>query len=410
MNKKYLKFPSTSITQGYELLPQDFKDCFWTDLELKTKEFMKYALELGLEYEIDEVLGARRYERNEKRLGVRNGYRTRKVIWTSLFGKITDFSVPRAKGVIFKSRILQPYKRRTTKFDEGVLTFYVTGQSTRRIRDAFRRVFGNNFSHSTVSTILQKLQEKLNIWRQKRIDKKYYALVLDGVWLNVRTTPKYIKKLDKKTTKGVILTAMGITEEGKKEIVGFKFAYSEKTELWEGLLLDLVNRGLQLKENGIIVRDDCPGLKAAIDLVFPYIKQQHCVFHFISGSLSHLKHIKHAKEVKKDLSLVYKLSKNKKTAIKLIKNFYVKWRYIEPKLIKYINKHFSETIVYLEYPVNFHSAIKTTNYLERSFKQINRKIYDVGIFPNFYSCERIFFLEVLELNYKLTKEKPFYVS
>ncbi len=42
--------------------------------------------------------------------------------------------------------------------------------------------------------------------------------------------PEYIKNFDKKTTKGVILTVMGITEDGKKEIIGFKFAYSESTE------------------------------------------------------------------------------------------------------------------------------------------------------------------------------------
>jgi len=32
------------------------------------------------------------------------------------------------------------------------------------------------------------------------------------------------------------------------------------------------------------------------------------------------------------------------------------------------------------------------------------------VFPNFYSAERIFFLEILELNYKLTGEAPFYVN
>jgi putative transposase len=410
MNKKYLKFPVTSIAQAFEFLPQDFKDCFWDEFELKMKEFYKYALETCLDYEAEEVIGAKKYERNEIRQGVRNGYRTRKVLHTSVIGKITDFKVPRLKGKVYKSKILEPYKRRTSKFDEGILTFYVKGQSTRRIRDGFKRVFDNSFSHTTVSTILKKLQEKLNIWRKRKIEKKYYALIMDGIWLNIRTIPKYIKKIDKKTTKGVILTVMGITKEGTKEIIGFKFAHSEKTEMWEGLLLDLIERGLQIAEDGIIVRDDCPGLKAAIDLTFPYIKQQSCVFHFIAGSISHLKHIRYAKEVKKDLSYVFKLSKNQKAAIRLMRNVCEKWKYKEPDLIKYINNHFSETISYLQFPEDWHCALKTTNYLERTFRQINRKIYDVGVFPNFYSAERIFFLEILELNYKLTGEKPFYVN
>jgi len=103
-----------------------------------------------------------------------------------------------------------------------------------------------------------------------KIEKQYFALILDGIWLNLRTVPKYIKNLDKKTTKGVILTAMGITEDGKKEIIGFRFAYSESTANWEGLLLNFIQRGLKVPK--IIVRDDCPDLKAAIDLSFPYVK------------------------------------------------------------------------------------------------------------------------------------------
>lgn len=410
MNNKYLKFPSVSIAQAFKDLPQDFKDCFWDAFENEAKNFIKEALEICLDYEAEDIIGAKKYERSIRRQGERNGYRIRKVLHTAIFGKIKDFKVPRVKGVIYKSNILEPYKRRTSKFDKGILTFYVTGQSTRRIRDAFSRVFGNTFSHTTVSEILKKLEEKLNIWRKRRIDKRYYALILDGIWLNVRTVPKYIKKLEKNTTKGVILTAMGITENGEKEIIGFKFAHSEKEEIWEGLLLDLVERGLQIAEDGIIVRDDCPGLKSAIDLTFPYIKQQYCLFHFIAGSINHLKHIKYAKEIKKDLSSIYELSKNQKTAIKLLRNICYKWKDKEPNLIKYIDNHFYQTITYLQYPEHWHSAIKTTNYLERAFRQINRKIYDVGVFPNFCSAERIFFLEILELNYKLTKEKPFYVS
>jgi len=409
MNKKYLEFPSTSIAQAYRFLPQDFQDDFWSDLDLKAKEFYKYALEVGLEYEVDELLGASKYERANERKGVRNGYRKRKVIHTTI-GVISNFKVPRVEDIIYESRILLPYVRRTTKFDEAILTMYVKGQSTRRIRDSFKRIFGNKFSHATVSAILQKLQEKLDIWRKRTINKEYFALVMDGIWLNLRTVPKYIKKLDKKSTKGVILTVMGITRDGEKEIIGFKFAYSEKTENWEGLLLDLVERGLKVTTDGIIIRDDCPGLKDAIDLVFPYTKQQSCVFHFIAGSVRHLKHIKNAKKVKKDLSYVYRTSKNQKEAIKLMGGVCRKWAKREPDLIKYINKHFKDTIIYLEYPEKWHKKLKTTNHIERAFRQINRKLYDVGVFPNFYSAERIFFLEILELNYKLTGEAPFYVN
>ena len=110
-------------------------------------------------------------------------------------------------------------------------------------------------------------------------------------------------------------------------------------------------------------------------------------------------------------NLGYKQSKNQNQAIKNIKKFIKKWYYKEPKLIKYINKHFYNTIRYLEYEdKEWQAKIKTTNYLERTFREIGRKIKDVGVFPNIYSAERIVFLQIMELNYKFTGEVPFYVS
>jgi transposase-like protein len=409
-NNKYLDSFKSSIAQGFRNLPQDFQDCFWSDVELRVKELIKDLLETALEYEVETIIGTKKYSRSSLKKCYRNGFRTRKKVLTSL-GAIENLKKPRIRDIIYESKILGNYQRYCTKFDKAIFNFYLKGMSCRRIRDTFERVFNTYFSHNQVSEMLKKLQEKLDIWRKQNINDIYDALIMDGIWINVKTLPKLIRKTMKKLTKGVILAVMGLKKDGTKKIVGFKLCNSESQSNWEGLLNDLASRGLKLNENAILVHDGCEGLISAIDFVFPYAKTQHCVFHFIKGTIQHIDNKNNYNKVKKDLSAVYKQSKNQNQAIKNIKKFIKKWYYKEPKLIKYINKHFYNTIRYLEYEdKEWQAKIKTTNYLERTFREIGRKIKDVGVFPNIYSAERIVFLQIMELNYKFTGEVPFYVS
>lgn len=405
---KSLELPKASIAEGFRKLPEDFLDCFWSDMKFRARDFLKNTLELTLNYEAELAIGAGKYQRAKERKGYRNGTRNRKVLYTDVFGKIKNFSIPRVEGVVFKSKVLQPYKRRTSDFETAILNFYVRGQSTRRLRDSFKAMFGTDFSHNMVSEILQKLQAKLESWRRRTLEKEYIALVVDGVWLNLRTVPQFIKKGLKNGTKGVVLAVMGIRENGDKEIVGFKIARSESEAEYSGLFLDLIDRGLKLKRNGLIIHDGFPGLEASIALNFPYHKKQLCVFHFIASTITKIRHQKYSKKIKKDLSDIYRLSLKQKQAVSALKKFCLKWRNIEPILIKYVNNIFSRTLTYLDYEPEYHRMFKTTNYLERSFKQIKRKIRDIGVFPNMRSAERIFFLEVLHLNFGFTGEKPFY--
>lgn len=408
MNQKYLRFPAVSIAKALDSMPDEFYTNFWDSFEQNIKDFAKDSFEAFLDCEADEVIGAKKYARSSERKGYKNGYRPRKILRTSLFGDIRNFKVPRVVGVMYKSKVLVPYQQRTTKFDYGILNFYVNGQTTRRLRDSFGNTFGSDFSHNTVSVILQKLKEKLDAWRCRKLTGEYVALVIDGVWIHLKTERNRLQKSLKDSTKGVILAVMGIKADGTKELLGFRFAASEATQYWEGLLLDLTERGLNLTKDALIIHDGAQGIKSAVDLMFPYHQQQLCVFHFIAGSAKYSKSKANGKQIKKDMSMVYKLSKNTKTASEYMREVCKKWLHTEPRVVRYISRNFNSTLTYLKYPKEQHAMLKTTNYLERSFRQIGRKLKDVCVFPNFYSAERIFFLEVLELNAKETGEKPFY--
>jgi putative transposase len=409
-----LEFAQVSVAEKYRVLPEDFKDCFWSDAELKLKEFKKNFLESCLEAEADGVAGASWHERTKDRVAFRNGYRVRKNLKAHGFGDINNFKIPRIRGILFESKILVKYQRRNIKFDYDILKMYVTQPSTRGIKRIVKQLFGSDVSHATVSTILQKTQEKLDEWRKKKLTKEYEALVLDGLYIRLRTIPSTFKnrriygRYNGRDSQGVILAVMGITEKGVKEIIGFKICRSESEADWFGLLNDLLERGLKLKQNGVIISDGASSISSAVDSLFAFHKKQLCAFHFIHGVSNHIDTLETCKKAQEDLSMVYNSSTNAKTAEKMFWELISRWKKKEPSFARYVRANFASTLIYFSFPYEKHEAYRTSNYLERTFKEFNRKTYDIGVFPNVHSAERIIFLLVLERNLATTGENPFY--
>jgi transposase-like protein len=409
-----LDFAQVSVAEKYRVLPQDFKDCFWSDAELKLKEFKKNFLESCLEAEAESVSGASWHERTKDRIAYRNGFRVRKNLKAHGFGDINNFRVPRIRGVLYESKILVKYQRRSIKFDYDILKMYVTQPSTRGIKRIVKQLFGSDLSHATVSTVLQKTQGKLDEWRKKKLTKEYEALVLDGLYIRLRTIPSTFKnkriygRYSGRDSQAVILAVMGITAKGVKEILGFKICRSESESDWSGLLNDLVNRGLRLKQDGVIISDGASSISSAVDSIFTYHKKQLCTFHFIHGVSNHIDKLETCKLAQQDLSIVYNSAPNAKTAEKMFWKLISRWKKREPSFARYVRMNFPATLTYFSFPYEKHEAYCTTNYMERTFKEFNRKTYDIGVFPNLYSAERIVFLLVLERNLATTGENPFY--
>lgn len=406
-----LKPSNRIISEIKDFIPQDFYDDFWSDAELKSKEYVKDLLQTALAYEAGEHVNRKWYERGGENIIYRNGTRKRKSLITHLFGEITDFGIPRFRNVIFKSKILVRYSRRTREFDNAILTMYINGQSCRRVKRTLKKLFKLDLSPASVSAVLQAAQDKLDEWRKKRIDRTYIALLLDGVHINLRVGLKSLKprkNTKENSTSGVIITAMGIRKNGAKEILGFKICAGESRDECYGLLMDLYNRGFRLEAGAPIIHDGAEGLAVAATEVFPFNPHQLCVFHFIQGINKYAVSKEQSEEIQKELSAIYAMYIEQKDAVRAFEKLVKRLRLINLEAAVYINRHFILTLTYLTYQRSLHESFKTTNYLERTFREINRKLYDVGVFPNLRSAERIFFLQVIELNSKETGELAYY--
>jgi transposase-like protein len=405
-----LKLGNSSIAEKRDFIPDEFYDNFWSDTELKMKAFIKDLLQNALVREADEYVNRKWYERGGEGIIYRNGTRKRKSLVTHSFGEIADFEIPRFRNALFKSKILVRYSRRTREFENAILTMYINGQSCRRVKRTLKKLFKLDLSAASISAVLQAAQIKLDEWRKKRIDREYSALLLDGVHINLRVGLKALKQrknAKEKSTSGVVIAAMGIRKDGAKEILGFKICAGESKDECYGLLMDLYNRGLQLEPGAPIIHDGSEGLAVGATEVFPYNPHQLCVFHFIKG-INEYAELEESRDIQKQLSSIYAIYTNPKTAAKALEALIERLVPTNRAAALYISSHFPKTLTYLSYDKCCHETFKTTNYLERTFREMNRKIYDVGVFPNLRSAERIIFLQIVELNSKETGELPFY--
>jgi len=370
-----LDFSRENIRGGWE----GVKD-FWGDgLREKVLKLVKGVLGRVLREEVKGVVGCRRYQRSKKRKGYRNGFYER--------GLLTDYSwiegikVPRVRDVSWTPSVWSRYQRRQKALDRVILESFLLGHSTRKAVRLFKRVFKGLISAQTVSNIVKLLDGEVEAFRHRRFEKRYRVLIIDGLWIKV-ASPFPVWK--------VVLVALGVREDGKKELLSFQVVPSEKECYWWGFLSDLRNRGLKGKNVEVIVHDGAGGLNSAVAIVYPGVKVQRCVFHKISNLAQNLNNPLNRSAILQDASQIYAAETLANLRSRL-KAFSLKWQTKEGRAVKNFLKDFDLTLTYWEYPEPWRTWIRTTNPLERFLEELQRRITPMRKFPNSKSAERILY-------------------
>ena len=104
------------------------------------------------------------------------------------------------------------------------------------------------------------------------------------------------------------------------------------------------------------------------------------VKHFERNVLSHVQ-ASEISELADDLKAVFKV-RRQKTARALTEEFAELYDGRFPKAISVFEADIGEALTYLSFPGIHHAKLRTTNMLERLFKEVKRRTRVVGIFPN----------------------------
>jgi putative transposase len=348
---------------------EDFEHDVKLDVEARVRQGVKAVLEEVLEEEMSEHLKAGYRELTPTRRGERNGYYQRNLVTPA--GKIERLTVPRDREGEFVTEVFERYKRMTGDVEEAVLEMYLSGISVRKIAGVTDALSKVRIGKDAVSRIASRLQEEQREWRERSLEEKAYPyLYLDATYLKVRWGAR-VSSL-------ALLACVGVDEEGFREVLAVEVAGTEKGAAYASLLQGLIDRGLSGVH--LVISDDHEGIKAAVSGELPGAEWQRCTVHFERNILAHVPASSMA-EVAEDLKAIFKV-RRVKTARALAEEFVELYAKRFPKAVSVFEAGIEDALTYLSYPGSHHTRIRTTNMLERLFKEVKRRTRVVGVFPN----------------------------
>jgi putative transposase len=355
------------------LTPKKHDDEFEHDVKLdvedRVRQGVKAVLEEVLEEEMTQHLKAGYRELTPTRRGERNGYYQRNLVTPA--GKIERLEVPRDREGEFVTELFERYKRMTGDVEEAILEMYLSGISVRKIAGVTEALSRVKVGKDAVSRIARRLEEQQREWRERSVeDKGYPYLYLDATYLKVRWASR--------VTTMALLVCVGVDEEGFREVLAVEVAGSEKGAAYASMLRGLVDRGLSGVQ--LVVSDDHEGIKAAVAGELPGAGWQRCVVHFERNVLSHVP-ASEMSELADDLKAVFKV-RREKTARALAEEFVELYGKRFPKAVSVFEAGIGDALTYLSFPGSHHAKLRTTNMLERLFKEVKRRTRVVGVFPN----------------------------
>jgi putative transposase len=197
--------------------------------------------------------------------------------------------------------------------------------------------------------------------------------------------------------KRLVLCAYGITLEGQRELVSFRQATAESEAHWEAFLSDLYNRGIEGKALRLVVTDGCPGLHQALDTAYPYIPRQRCWAHKLRNIASKLPR-RYQDACLKEAKMIY-LAQTRREAVLLFRNWASKWRGVAPNAVTCLESDLEELLNFLDCPQEQWSKVRTTNAIERAFREVRRRTRPMSCFQNSASVDRIIYGVITHLNH-----------
>ena len=279
--------------------------------------------------------------------------------------------MPKLRTLPFESAIIERYKRRESSVEEAMVEMYLAGISVRRVEDITEALWGSRVSTGTLSNLNKKVYKKINEWRKQPIEGEYAYVYLDGIYLK-RSWGGEVKNV-------AVLVAIGVNQEGFRDILGVAEGQKEDKEGWSSFLRYLKERGLKCPR--LFISDKCLGLVESIPDFYPEAKWQRCMVHFFRNVWSSVPKGK-IKEVAAMLKAIH-AQENKKEALK-------KGKYVIEQLKKMklrnasetLENGLQETLTYMDFPVEHWRRIRTNNPLERIMREIRRRTRVVGNFPD----------------------------
>ncbi|MGD2159280.1 MAG: IS256 family transposase [Anaerolineales bacterium] len=334
-----------------------------------------------MELEVDQQVGASKYERTPERSNYRNGYRGR--TWETRVGDV-KLAIPKLrKGSYFPS-LLERRRPAEKALLAVVQEAYLKGVSTRKV-DALVKALGlSGIDKSKVSRICKDLDQAVEQFRNRPLQESYPYLWLDALYLKVRQNHRIVSL--------AMVIAIGVDEDGERHLLGFDLGGSEDEAFWLAFLRSLIQRGV--KSVQLVISDAHEGLKNALNQVFSGASWQRCRVHFMRNLLAKIPHRDKA-AVAEAVRLTFEQPSRQSAEFQL-QQLAEKLGMVYPDAATLLAKAEQDILAYKLFPKEhwrrIHYSVclrRSTNLLERVNKEVKRRTKVIGVFPDRPSVIRL---------------------
>jgi len=344
----------------------------------------KRVLELGLEVEMTEHLGYDKHASEGHNSGnSRNGTRSKTVLTD--IGPV-EIDVPRDRAGTFEPATIRKRQRRLEGVDSMVLSLSAKGLTTGEIAAHLAEVYGTQVSRETISKITDAVLEEMAAWLVRPLDRVYPVIFIDAIHVKVR---------DGQVANRAFYCAIGVTTEGKRDILGiWASPGSEGAKFWLGVLTELKNRGVA--DACIVVCDGLRGLPEAIEATWPRAIVQTCVLHLIRATFRYAGR-QHWEAMARDMRPIY-TAVNEADAKEALMGFFETWAGRYPAVRQLWENAWAEFVPFLDYPPEIRRVIYSTNAIESLHARMRRATRARGHFPNEQAALKCLYLVVRSLD------------
>jgi putative transposase len=325
----------------------------------------------------------------------RNGKRSK--ILRSDVGPIA-VDVPRDREGTFEPKIVGKHERHFSGFDDKILSMYARGMSVRDIQAHLREIYAVDVSPDLISKVTDAVIDELRAWQSRPLEPVYLIVYIDALITKIRDKGVVQNK--------AIYTVMGISPDGRKDILGFWVQATEGAKFWLNILGELRARGVQ--DILVICADGLTGIAEAIEAAFPKAIHQTCIVHMIRSS-TRLVPWKDRKAVCADLREVYTAA-DAEAAAQALDAVEAKWGKRFPMIVPSWRRRWAEVVPFLAFPPEIRHAIYTTNAVESFHAQLRKALKTRGHLPNDDAALKLLYLAARHVTTRMNKSRDWATS
>lgn len=372
----------SSIDVSGELVQRLFQD------PDRLREVLQVICQAAMAQEVADHVGAALHERTSERHGHRNGSKPRTLLTRA--GEL-ELSVPQVRGCDrgpYHPSLFARWERSERALLVACGEMYFQGVSTRNVQQVLETMCeGIELSAMTVSRVAAEIDEKLSVFRSRRLDGQAYPYVkVDARYEKVRVDGKVISQ--------AVLVAMGYTHEGKREILDWRLADSESESSWSQMFRELKDRGLSGVQ--LLVSDAHRGITSAATRHLQGVAWQRCQVHFKRELLKKVSY-KRSAELMADVKSIFK-GEDVAECLRRGGEAAARWEKTSPQLAKMLRDGVGDCLTVMSFPEEHRTRLTSTNLLESLMKRLKKRTRVVGVFPNKASCDRLIGAQLMEVH------------